>query len=64
MIHSASLFCCAVKLRLCRADVEKSAGEAAAKISQCTTMESQLSQLNTELASREKQLQQFKVSIL
>ena len=51
-----------MKLRLCRADAEKSAGEAAAKSSHCTTVESQLDQLNNELASREKQLQQLKVN--
>lgn len=52
-----------MKLRLCQADAEKSAGEAAANSSRCVTMESQLDQLNTELASREKQLHQLKVSV-
>ena len=53
--------CSVTKLRLCQADAEKCAGEAAAKSSHCMTMESQLNQLNNELASREKQLQQLKV---
>ena len=53
---------CPVKLRLCQADAEKSAGEAAAKSAHCSTMESQLTQLNIKLASRDKELQQLKVN--
>ncbi|XP_065919091.1 coiled-coil domain-containing protein 170-like [Dysidea avara] len=48
------------QLHLCQSDAEKSAGEVAAKNSQCISMESRLSQLSSEVAAKDRQLQQLK----